>query len=58
MFLATGFCGGYTTFSAYSYENVNLLQQGNYALSFTYIFLSVAACLAATFLGIVLTKSL
>jgi CrcB protein len=57
-FLATGLCGGYTTFSAFSYENVDLLQQGNYFLSFAYIFLSIGICLIATFLGVALTKAL
>jgi CrcB protein len=56
LFLATGLCGGYTTFSAFAYENANLWQQGNYATSFAYIFLSVFICLAATFGGIAATK--
>jgi CrcB protein len=56
LFLATGLCGGYTTFSAFAYENANLWQQGNYLTSFAYIFLSVFVCLAATFAGIVATK--
>ncbi|MDR3245139.1 MAG: fluoride efflux transporter CrcB [Prevotellaceae bacterium] len=56
LFLATGFCGGYTTFSAFAYENVNLLQQGNCLVGFAYILISIVACLIATFAGIAVTK--
>jgi CrcB protein len=56
LFFATGICGGYTTFSAFAYENANLLQQGNCAVSFIYIFASVVVCLMATFAGIAITK--
>jgi CrcB protein len=56
LFLATGLCGGYTTFSAFAYENVALWQHGNYATSFAYIFLSIFVCLLATFGGIAATK--
>ncbi|MDR3340877.1 MAG: fluoride efflux transporter CrcB [Candidatus Symbiothrix sp.] len=56
LFLATGFCGGYTTFSAFAYENVTLWQQGNYLVGFAYILISIAACLLATFAGIAVTK--
>jgi CrcB protein len=56
LFFATGLCGGYTTFSAFAYENAGLLQQGNYILSLIYIFSSIAVCLIATFIGIAITK--
>jgi fluoride exporter len=51
LFLATGICGGFTTFSAFSYENIQLLQAGKYNLAFIYIFASVAAGLLAAWLG-------
>ena len=54
--MATGLCGGYTTFSAFAYENLSLLQSENYLLSFVYIVASLALCLVATFLGIWLIK--
>ena len=55
-FLATGICGGYTTFSAFSYESIILLKSENYSVLFLYIVLSVSLGIAATFLGVFLTK--
>lgn len=54
--LVTGFCGGYTTFSAFAYENVNLMQQNNYATAFGYVVLSVVAGLAAVWAGMILSR--
>ncbi|MDR2384539.1 MAG: fluoride efflux transporter CrcB [Tannerella sp.] len=56
LFLVTGLCGGYTTFSAFAYENVNLWQTGNYGISFIYICASIILCLGATFLGLLISK--
>ena len=54
LFLATGICGGFTTFSAFSLENMGLLQSGKYGLAFTYIGLSIVLGIAAIFLGYLL----
>ena len=51
LFLATGVCGGFTTFSAFSMENMELLQNGKYLLAATYIALSVVLGIAAAFAG-------
>ena len=51
LFLATGFCGGFTTFSTFSLDNMSLLQQGKYNLAFMYIAASVLAGIFATWLG-------
>lgn len=51
LFLATGICGGFTTFSAFSLENMNLLQDGKIGTALTYIIFSVVLGIAATFLG-------
>ncbi len=54
LFLATGICGGFTTFSAFSVENMALLQSGKIGLALTYILLSVVLGIIATFLGYLL----
>jgi fluoride exporter len=51
LFLITGICGGYTTFSAFSYEAVGLLREGNYVYFLLYVTLSVVLGLLATFCG-------
>src|SRR6476646_398100 len=54
--LVTGFCGGYTTFSAFAFENVTLIQQHNYTAAFAYIALSIVLGLAAVWCGLVLNR--
>ena len=51
LFLATGICGGFTTFSAFSLENMGLLQSGRIGIALTYIIISVVAAVIASFLG-------
>lgn len=55
-FLATGICGGFTTFSAFSLEGFELLQQQRYTIFFLYFFLSIIIGLAAVLLGYTITK--
>jgi len=54
--LTAGLCGGYTTFSAFSYESASLIEEGDYQRAAWYVGLSVVLSLAATFLGIGLAK--
>jgi CrcB protein len=56
LFLATGICGGFTTFSAFSNETFSLLRDGEYIYALIYITLSVVVGLLATFIGFSLTK--
>ena len=51
LFLATGICGGFTTFSSFSLENMQLLRSGNYAAAVMYMLISVTASLLAVFAG-------
>ncbi|MDI9311759.1 MAG: fluoride efflux transporter CrcB [Limnohabitans sp.] len=55
-FLITGLCGGYTTFSTFSNENVQLLQNNQFGLAFMYTGLSIIIGFGATYLGLLFTK--
>jgi fluoride exporter len=55
-FLATGICGGFTTFSALSLEGFELLQQQRYSVFALYFLLSISIGLAAVLLGYTITK--
>ncbi len=51
LLLVTGFCGGFTTFSAFSGELMQLLHQGKYTTFILYILLSVGGGIGAAVLG-------
>ncbi len=51
IFLMTGICGGFTTFSAFSLQTLELIQTGDLVPAFGYILGSVALCLLAVWGG-------
>lgn len=56
LLFVTGFCGGYTTFSAFGAENFTLLQNNHYWTALLYIGASIMAGIVAVWIGFMITK--
>ena len=57
-FLMVGVCGGYTTFSSFSLQTLNLAREGDWLRAGANIVLSVVLCLVAVWLGLLLGAAL
>jgi CrcB protein len=52
MFLTTGFCGGFTTFSTFSYDALTLFETGAFRSAWTYLIGSVSLSVLGAFTGV------
>lgn len=52
LFLMTGLCGGFTTFSAFSMESISLLREGKFSLFLAYSLGSLLLGFSATFIAV------
>lgn len=51
--LLIGLLGGYTTFSSFSMETINLFESGNWSSALMNILVSTIICIGATWLGVI-----
>jgi len=56
LLLGVGVLGGYTTFSAFSLDVVNMIERGDLAIAALYVTVSVVGAIAALFAGLALVR--
>lgn len=56
-FLMVGLCGGFTTFSTFSMQNVRMLQDGKVGMAAVYVIATVIVCVIMAWLGYRLGQS-
>lgn len=54
--LVSGLCGGFTTFSAFGYENIKLIENGNFELAMLYTCGSIMLGIFFVWLGLLIAK--
>ena len=58
LFLKVGLCGGFTTFSTFSLETLELIEGGQWAVAGGYALTSVVLCVAGVLAGKLLARTL
>jgi CrcB protein len=58
LFIGVGVIGGFTTFSTFSLETVNMIQRGDVGTAATYVSVSVVGAIAAWFAGLAVARGL
>lgn len=58
LFITVGICGGFTTFSSFSLENIQLLRSGQYLPALTYIIISIVGSLIFFIAGMKIASSI